>query len=76
MKTREQLITCDKDILGGIPVFTGTRVPIQNLFDYLETGNRLDDFLDDFPAVAREQATEVLELSKDTILAQYDANTT
>lgn len=75
MKTKEQLITHSKEILGGIPVFAGTRVPIRNLFDYLETDERLDDFLEDFPSVTREQATEVLELSKSAILAEYDADT-
>lgn len=50
------------DILGGAPVFAGTRVPIRTLFDYLEEGETLDEFLDDFPAVSREHAVKVLEL--------------
>ena len=49
-----QLINRDPEILGGMPVFMGTRVPIQNLLDYLAEGLPLDDFLDDFPAVSRE----------------------
>lgn len=60
MKT--DLITRDDDILGGIPVFTGTRVPIQNLIDYLSTGDTIDAFLDDFPTVTREQVLALLEM--------------
>jgi uncharacterized protein (DUF433 family) len=55
------LITIDKDILGGQPVFTGTRVPVESLFDHLETGVSLDEFLDDFPGVTRQQAVDLLE---------------
>ncbi len=50
------------DILDGTPVFTGTRVPVRILMDYLEAGDRLDEFLADYPSVAREQALAVLEL--------------
>ena len=57
------LIERDEEKLGGTPVFPGTRVPIKNLFDYLEAGDNLDVFLDDFPTVAREQAIGVLGLS-------------
>jgi uncharacterized protein (DUF433 family) len=66
----QTLITRDTDVLGGTPVFTGTRVPIQTLFDYLAAGQPLDDFLDDFPSVDRTQATAVLELSKHMLLIQ------
>ena len=52
-------ISIDKEVLGGTPVFTGTRVPVQSLFDWLETGT-LNDFLENFPSVNREQAVEVL----------------
>ena len=55
------LITIDKEILGGQPVFTGTRVPVESLFDHLEAGISLDQFLDDFPGVARQQAVDLLE---------------
>ena len=51
-----QVIVKDKDILGGTPVFRGTRVPFQALLDYLEGGQTLDEFLDDFPTVTREEA--------------------
>ena len=62
--TDDQLIQRSDDILGGIPVFAGTRVPVQTLIDYLEAGERLDAFHDDFPTVSRAQATGVLELIK------------
>ncbi len=62
--TDDQLIQRSDDILGGIPVFAGTRVPVRTLLDYLEAGERLDAFLDDFPTVSRAQATGVLELIK------------
>jgi len=57
----QSLITRNENILGGIPVFTGTRVPVKTLFDYLKANHPLDDFLDDFPTVARGQAQQVLE---------------
>jgi len=60
----EKVINVDADILGGTPVFLGTRVPVKNLFDYLETGETVDDFLRDFDTVRRNQALQVLELSK------------
>jgi uncharacterized protein (DUF433 family) len=62
------LITRDEDILGGIPVFTGTRVPVQTLLDYLEGGHPLDEFLDHFPTVQRPQAQAVLALFKQALL--------
>ena len=65
-----KLVRRDRDILGGTPVFNGTRVPIQTLIDYLESGQSLDGFLDDFPTVRREQATDVLELLKQMLLKQ------
>ena len=55
------LITIDKEILGGQPVFTSTRVPVESLFDHLEAGASLDEFLDDFPSVIRQQAVDLLE---------------
>ena len=64
------LITRSEDILGGTPVFAGTRVPVQTLFDYLEGGDSLDEFLDDFPAVSREHAVKVLEKMKEAFLSQ------
>jgi uncharacterized protein (DUF433 family) len=64
------LITRSEDILGGTPVFAATRVPVQTLFDYLEGGDSLDEFLDDFPAVSREHAVKVLEKMKEAFLRQ------
>ena len=62
---REQIINRDEDILGGTPVFSGTRVPIQNLFDCLRRGYSLEEFLDDFPSVTREQAVGLLDLVRE-----------
>jgi uncharacterized protein (DUF433 family) len=59
----------DPEILSGIPVFVGTRVPLKNLFDYLEGGDRLADFLDQFPSVSREQAIAALELAEAALTA-------
>ncbi len=64
-----KLIEQTGDILGGTPVFAGTRVPVQTLLDYLAAGDRLDDFLDDFPTVTRAQAIAVLERLKQILLA-------
>lgn len=61
MGPRQSVIHSDPEILGGTPVFVGTRVPAQALIDYLGAGHPLDEFLDDFPSVTREQAVAVLE---------------
>ncbi len=66
------LIESDAEKLGGIPVFCGTRVPVKNLFDYLEAGDSLEVFLDDFPTVSREQVIGVLELFKVKLLEEYE----
>ena len=58
-----QLIVRDPEILSGIPVFKGTRVPVKNLVDYLEAGDSLEEFLDDFPTVQKEKVVEFLNLS-------------
>jgi uncharacterized protein (DUF433 family) len=62
MTTRKPVIHSDPEILGGTPVFIGTRVPLRNLIDYLEGGYSLDEFLDEFPSVSREQAVAALEM--------------
>jgi len=67
MKNNGKIINVDADILGGTPVFSGTRVPIKNLFDYLETGETITDFLQDFDSVQPYQAVRVLEMSKKLI---------
>ena len=63
------LITIDLDILGGRPVFRGTRVPVKTLFDYLENNYSLEEFLECFPSVTREMARQVLERSEAVLLA-------
>ena len=68
------VIEINPEKLSGIPVFAGTRVPIQNLFDYIEGGDTLEDFLDGFPPVTREQAVDVLELAKSSLLDQAAKN--
>jgi uncharacterized protein (DUF433 family) len=57
---KENVVVKDPDVLGGTPVFRGTRVPVQNLIDYLATGETIDTFLDDFPTVTREQVIQFL----------------
>jgi len=57
----------DPEILGGTPVFVGTRVPVKNLFDYLEAGDSLEVFLDEFPSVTRAQAVAALELAREAL---------
>jgi uncharacterized protein (DUF433 family) len=66
---RPNLIVVDPDIQSGTPVFAGTRVPVQNLFDYLEEGDPLEVFLKQFPSVTREQAVAVLERARQTLVA-------
>ena len=68
MTTPNPLITSSQERLSGTPVFAGTRVPVQTLIDYLEAGDPLDSFLDDFPSVTREHAVAVLELAKSVLL--------
>ena len=64
------VVHSDPDISGGTPVFRGTRVPVQSLFDYLEGGETLDQFLEQFPSVTKEQALAALDLARDSILAR------
>jgi uncharacterized protein (DUF433 family) len=71
MNTKE-LIEVDPEKLGGTPVFFGTRVPIQNFFDYLEGGDGLEVFLDDFPTVERRQALALLELMRAKVIGEYE----
>jgi len=70
MAVSEPLITTSPDRLGGTPVFAGTRVPVQTLIDYLEAGDSLAAFLNDFPSVTREHAIAVLEVAKSALLAK------
>ncbi len=73
MRTDSLPILSSPDIMGGTPVFAGTRVPVQTFVEYLEAGDPLDEFLVDFPSVSREQAIAVLELAKRLLLAQMRA---
>jgi uncharacterized protein (DUF433 family) len=65
----KSLITTDPEILGGTPVFAGTRVPVESLFKYLERNYTLDEFLECFPTVTRDMAVEVLERSESALFA-------
>jgi uncharacterized protein (DUF433 family) len=73
MRTEQLPIHSDPEIMGGTPVFVGTRVPVQTLLEYLEAGDPLDEFLDDFPSVTRDQAVAVLELAKTMLLERATA---
>jgi uncharacterized protein (DUF433 family) len=69
MTAATRVIHSDPEILGGTPVFVGTRVPMKTLLDYLEAGDPLDEFLAHFPSVSREQAIAALELAKEMLTA-------
>jgi uncharacterized protein (DUF433 family) len=63
-------VSIDPEVMSGTPVFVGTRVPIQNLFDYIEGGDDLSEFLDDFPSVTREAVISILEIAKKTLTSE------
>jgi len=69
MSDHSKVVHSNPNILGGTPVFVGTRVPLQNLIDYLEAGDTIDDFLMSFPSVTREQAIAALELAREALEA-------
>jgi uncharacterized protein (DUF433 family) len=73
MTQLEQIVHRDPKILGGTPVFRGTRLPIRSLFDYLEGGDTLDEFLRQFPSVQRQQAIASLDLARETLAADAPA---
>jgi len=62
-----EVVHSDPEIMSGVPIFVGTRVPVYNLFDYLEAGDPLEKFLTSFPSVTREQAVAALELAKEAV---------
>lgn len=68
MRPTAPVVHSDPEILGGTPVFVGTRVPVQSLFDYLEAGETLNEFIRQFPSVNREQAIAALELARDALV--------
>ncbi len=63
-------VSIDPEIMSGAPVFAGTRVPIQNLFDYIKCGEDLSEFLDDFPSVSKEAALAILEMAKKSLTTE------
>jgi uncharacterized protein (DUF433 family) len=65
---RGEIIDSNPEVLGGTPVFTGTRVPVRSLFDHLEAGDSIDDFLEGFPSVRRDQVIALLEISQERVL--------
>ncbi len=67
--TKDELIVTDREILGGTPVFAGTRVPVRALFDCLQHGRSVEEFLDQFPSVRREQAQGLLDVALDAVLS-------
>jgi uncharacterized protein (DUF433 family) len=68
--TVESVVRCDPEVLGGTPVFAGTRVPIKNLVDYLAAGDSIERFLDHFPSVTRQQAVAALEIGVDLLMSR------
>ena len=70
MPALESVVRCDPDVLGGTPVFAGTRVPVKNLLDYLAAGDNLERFIDHFPSVTRKQAVAALEISNDLLTSR------
>ena len=68
----KEVVNVDPERMSGAPCFTGTRVPINHLFEFLESGETVDEFLDQFPTVTRQQALAALELSKKSLLNQYE----
>ncbi len=65
---KQTVVSRDSDVMGGAPVFAGTRVPVQTLLDYLEAGDTIDDFLEGFPSVTRQQVIAFLEDAKDRLV--------
>lgn len=72
--TVADIVSSDPDVQGGATVFTGTRVPLKNLIDYLEAGDSIEQFLEDFPSVSREQAVAALELAKEALVTLAGAH--
>jgi uncharacterized protein (DUF433 family) len=72
MDSGAKVIVRDPEILGGIPVFRGTRVPFKNLLDYLQGSHTLDEFLEEFPSVTRQAAIAALEHAKELVIARHD----
>ena len=73
MSVPSPLVTRSDEVMSGVVVFAGTRAPVQTLLDYLEEGDTLDQFLEDFPTVSREHMVAVLELAKESVFAHADS---
>jgi uncharacterized protein (DUF433 family) len=73
VRKQSEAVVSDPEILGGTPVFSGTRVPLKNLFDYLETGESIETFLEDFEGIKKTQVIKVLELSKRLLSSNNNA---
>ena len=71
--TAKELINIDPELMGGTPVFRGTRVPVQSLIDHLQSNISLEEFLDDFPTVSKEQAVQLLTIAMDSTLEKVTA---
>jgi uncharacterized protein (DUF433 family) len=71
---KNSVIEVDPEKVSGVPIFAGTRVPIKNLFDYMEGGNSLEDFLEGFPPLTREQAIAVLEMAERSLVKEIGSN--
>ena len=69
MTSHQNVVHSDPELMGGTPVFVGTRVPVQSLFDYLEAGDSLDEFLEAFPTISRDQAVAALEIAREVVAA-------
>jgi uncharacterized protein (DUF433 family) len=65
---KQSAVSCNPEVMGGAPVFRGTRVPVQTLLEYLEAGDSIDEFLDGFPSVSRQQVIAFLEEAKDRLV--------
>lgn len=74
LRNVDEVVSIDREVMSGAPVFRGTRVPIQTLLDHLESGASLEVFLDDFPTVPREQAIRFLELAGEAVVATLHAD--
>jgi uncharacterized protein (DUF433 family) len=73
MPATSSVVHRDPDVLGGTPVFVGTRVPVRTLVDYLEAGDSLNEFLDDFPSVTHEEAVAALQLARQMLVAHANS---
>lgn len=74
MEHQKAVVSISKEVMGGTPVFSGTRVPVHHLYEHLSTGETIDTFLEDFPSVSREQVIRFLEMAEQHAIAEADEN--